>query len=232
MWAAASGPGFDPTAALAQQFSDLGIHEQAAPPPPQQVAPQQAPAQAPDPAHITEFASERYSVQPAWNGAASAFYYQPYQPPPASFFPAPASVQQQPSTLGSSRDREVDGGPNGTNYHSLPNPWKSPPSRPIRTSLWSRRGKRVYASDEKGLPSESAFEPPVPFLVPDRNPYCAPGSPLVCHHSFEAQSRPVAPPEPSHLLLLACPYLKYDPSKYSQRRGCRGAAFPTTHRLK
>ncbi|KAK1656293.1 hypothetical protein BDP81DRAFT_19313 [Colletotrichum phormii] len=33
-------------------------------------------------------------------------------------------------------------------------------------------------------------------------------------------------------LLLACPYLKYDPSTYSQRRGCRGAAFPSTHRLK
>ncbi|EXF75359.1 hypothetical protein CFIO01_02946 [Colletotrichum fioriniae PJ7] len=135
MWAAASGPGFDPTAALTQQFSDLGIHEQAAPPPPQQVAPQQAPAQAPDPAHITEFASERYSVQPAWNGAASAYHYQPYQPPPASFFPAPAPVQQQPSTLGSSRDREVDGGPNGTNYHSLPDAWKPPPSRPEPQAL-------------------------------------------------------------------------------------------------
>ncbi|KXH46729.1 hypothetical protein CNYM01_06407 [Colletotrichum nymphaeae SA-01] len=30
---------------------------------------------------------------------------------------------------------------------------------------------------------------------------------------------------------MACPYLKHDPSRYSQRRSCRGAAFPSTHRL-
>ncbi|KXH26898.1 hypothetical protein CSIM01_07046 [Colletotrichum simmondsii] len=33
-------------------------------------------------------------------------------------------------------------------------------------------------------------------------------------------------------LLLACPYLKYDPAKYGQRKSCRGAAFSKTHRLK
>ncbi|KAK0373435.1 hypothetical protein CLIM01_09201 [Colletotrichum limetticola] len=38
--------------------------------------------------------------------------------------------------------------------------------------------------------------------------------------------------EPAKPLLMACPYLKYDPSRYSQRRSCRGAAFPSTHRLK
>ncbi|KAK1513539.1 uncharacterized protein CCOS01_14481 [Colletotrichum costaricense] len=32
--------------------------------------------------------------------------------------------------------------------------------------------------------------------------------------------------------LLACPYIKHDPLRYSQRRGCRGAAFPNTSRLK
>ncbi|UQC83607.1 uncharacterized protein CLUP02_09101 [Colletotrichum lupini] len=38
--------------------------------------------------------------------------------------------------------------------------------------------------------------------------------------------------EPAKPLLMACPYLKHDPSRYSQRRSCRGAAFPSTHRLK
>ncbi|KAF6812347.1 hypothetical protein CSOJ01_05218 [Colletotrichum sojae] len=31
---------------------------------------------------------------------------------------------------------------------------------------------------------------------------------------------------------LACPYLKYDPKTYGQRKGCRGASFISIHRLK
>ncbi|KAK1727827.1 uncharacterized protein BDZ83DRAFT_611184 [Colletotrichum acutatum] len=201
MWAAASGPGFDPTAALTQQFSDLGFHEQAAPPPQQQIASQQAPAQAPDPApaHITEFASERagYSVQPALYGVAQA------------------SGCQSPAA-----------------FYSRPNPWKPPPTRPKRASLWLRKGKRVYASDEKGLPSDSEFEPPPTSPVTGWDPYGEPEFSTVHLEEEEVRLGSGAPPKPSHSLLMACPYLKYDPSKYSQRRGCRGAAFPTTHRLK
>lgn len=38
--------------------------------------------------------------------------------------------------------------------------------------------------------------------------------------------------EPAKPALLACPYLKYDPTTYGLRRSCRGAAFKTIHRLK
>ncbi|KAF9879619.1 hypothetical protein CkaCkLH20_03162 [Colletotrichum karsti] len=31
---------------------------------------------------------------------------------------------------------------------------------------------------------------------------------------------------------LACPYLKYDPHTYGQRKGCRGSAYDTVHRMK
>ncbi|KAF5488252.1 hypothetical protein CGCF413_v012213 [Colletotrichum fructicola] len=45
-------------------------------------------------------------------------------------------------------------------------------------------------------------------------------------------SPPGEPEEPAQAPPLACPYLKHDPKTYSQRRGCRGASFTSTHRLK
>lgn len=39
-------------------------------------------------------------------------------------------------------------------------------------------------------------------------------------------------PQPVKPLQLACPYFKYDPNTYGQRRTCRGTSYDTTHRLK
>ncbi|KAI8304666.1 hypothetical protein K4K61_005981 [Colletotrichum sp. SAR11_59] len=56
-------------------------------------------------------------------------------------------------------------------------------------------------------------------------------------HFEECGEQDITPPAPelegpSLAPPLACPYLKHDPKTYGQRRGCRGASFTSTHRLK
>lgn len=43
---------------------------------------------------------------------------------------------------------------------------------------------------------------------------------------------PAFHPQPVKPLEFACPYFKFDPDTYGQRKTCRGASYDTTHRLK
>ncbi|KAL3301684.1 Nicotinate-nucleotide diphosphorylase [Colletotrichum asianum] len=133
--------------------------------------------------------------------------------------------------------------------------------RPLRTKYSEVEGKGEHPEviekspapvaksfDFSNFGREQSPQFELPARGPDQPPFPIPQRSTSKHnrvksysggtfHFEECGEQVITPPAPelegpSLAPPLACPYLKHDPKTYGQRRGCRGASFTSTHRLK
>ncbi|KAJ0347969.1 hypothetical protein KNSL1_005990 [Colletotrichum chrysophilum] len=124
--------------------------------------------------------------------------------------------------------------------------WPAPVQYPQQTAPFPAPVAKSFDFSNFGRDQSPQFE--LPARSPDQPPFPIPQRSTSKHnrvksysggtfHFEECGEQVITPPAaelegPSLAPPLACPYLKHDPKTYGQRRGCRGASFTSTHRLK
>ncbi|KAF4821814.1 hypothetical protein CGCSCA5_v002694 [Colletotrichum siamense] len=124
--------------------------------------------------------------------------------------------------------------------------WPAPVQYPQQTAPFPAPVAKSFDFSNLGREQSPQFE--LPARSPDQPPFPIPQRSTSKHnrvksysggtfHFEECGEQVITPPAaelegPSLAPPLACPYLKHDPKTYGQRRGCRGASFTSTHRLK
>ncbi|KAF4822901.1 hypothetical protein CGCTS75_v010449 [Colletotrichum tropicale] len=124
--------------------------------------------------------------------------------------------------------------------------WPAPVQYPQQTAPFPAPVAKSF--DFSNFGRERSLQSELPARSPDQPPFPIPQRSTSKHnrvksysggtfHFEECGEQVITPPAaelegPSLAPPLACPYLKHDPKTYGQRRGCRGASFTSTHRLK